>query len=357
MTTLPSVPFPFTFHGTVQDVSGVVSVQYRIDDGEFANVDNISGDWTVWEKKEVPLLEGEHNLTIEARDTHQTTQSLQFLISVRTPFEPTAIDQVFEPTTYLRELLGFASRQIMIAGATTGPTAQNFADRFFQPFDKLTVATNYEQAVHLVHQARIAVEVLRRQIQPAVPPVINRRFRSAAYQALLRELGTSHEELRLARVADAATRRALAARIGIEIEPPRPDRLDRITFLPDDITDAELETLFGYRSTTTADPLQPPRASPTFLVLNARNIERVCKHERADIRPSFPLLPNWEDDRNVWPSPPVCDHADAGTRGTVAAPEYLLHGPVRHRAAGPDCVVRVPSSRVVEYHSRATTGL
>ena len=40
-----------------------------------------------------------------------------------------------------------------------------------------------------------------------------------------------------------------------------------------------------------------------LLVLSAGNTERVCKQERADIRPSSPLLPNWEDDRNVWPSP------------------------------------------------------
>lgn len=57
-----------------------------------------------------------------------------------------------------------------------------------------------------------------------------------------------------------------------------------------------------------------------ILVLSARNTERVCNEERPDIRPSCPLLPNWEDVRDARPSTQVCDQAHARARGAAAAP-------------------------------------
>jgi hypothetical protein len=282
----PTLPYRLALRGAARDMgSGVASVQSRLDDGAFANVDNLSGDWAQWAKA-IDLPAGQYHLTVQATDTVGNAASQSFDISVRTPFEPTDVDQAFAPTTYLRELLDFAKRQIKIGATGAGPSAQVLAARFFQPFDQLTVAKAYEQAVRPVHQARIAVEVLRHTLSPAAPPDIDQRFRAAAYQALLRELGTSYEELRLARVADAKTRRALAGRIGIEIEDPRPDRLDQMTFLPDAITDAQLESLFGYRSTTPADPLQPPGASPTFLLWQIGALRNVWQRDDAQARDS-----------------------------------------------------------------------
>src|SRR5262249_44816768 len=100
-----------------------------------------------------------------------------------------------------------------------------------------------------------------------------------------RELGTSSEELRLVRVADDATRRALAARIGIELEGPRPDRLDQITLVPADVTNEKLEDLFGYRSTaSTADPLQPPRPRPAVLAWQFSAIRSAWQRDDARTR-------------------------------------------------------------------------
>jgi hypothetical protein len=92
-----------------------------------------------------------------------------------------------------------------------------------------------------------------------------------------------------------------------------------------------------------------------LLVPNARNTERVCHEQRPDIRQSFPLLPNWEDCRHARPSAQVCDHTDAGARGAVAAPQYLLHGAVRHRAASADPLAGAPPSTVAECHHRPTS--
>jgi hypothetical protein len=288
VVTSPSVRFPLFVHGTAFDASGVASVQYKLDTAPFANVDNLTGDWARWEKT-IPLDEGERRLIIKAVDTRGATASEDFTISVRTPFEPTPVEQAFAPTTYLRELLAFATRQIKI-GEGPGPTPLVLAGRFFQPFDGLTTSSLFEQAVMPVHQSRIAIEVLRRRISTATPTEIDRRFRSAAYQALLRELGTSHEELRLARVADAKTRLALAARLGIEV----PDRLDQITFLPDEITDAQLEQLFGYRSTAPDDPLQPPGAGATLLTWQLDALRNAWKRDdvqtRDTIDGSLPII-------------------------------------------------------------------
>ena len=91
-----------------------------------------------------------------------------------------------------------------------------------------------------------------------MPAELDQRFRARAYEMVLRELGTSSEEVRLSRTADDATRQSLANRLGIGLEGSRPDRLDAITIAPDEITDSELEQLFGYRSTNPSDPLAIP---------------------------------------------------------------------------------------------------
>ncbi|HEU4390026.1 MAG TPA: neuraminidase-like domain-containing protein, partial [Blastocatellia bacterium] len=265
VTVGPSGIFRLHLSGTARDSgSGISIVRIHARDPQPITADNPNGNWFPW-SKDIDLPPGEYTITVDAFDTHNAVTSKQASISVKEPFEPTDIDQAFATTTYLRELLAFAKRQIKIGTTGTGPSAEVLAARFFQPFDRLITSAAFEQAVLPVNRARIAVEVLRRALNQAVPAEIDQRFRGAAYEALMLELGTSHEELRLARVADAATRRALAARIGIEIADPRPDHLDQMTIQPDLINAAQLETLFGYRSTSAADPLQPPAAGATFL--------------------------------------------------------------------------------------------
>jgi hypothetical protein len=83
--TAVSLPYQLALRGTARDVgSGIGSVQYRVDGGPFAIVHNVSGDWTTWAET-IDLSAGEHTLTIEARDTHQTPTSQQRVISVKNP--------------------------------------------------------------------------------------------------------------------------------------------------------------------------------------------------------------------------------------------------------------------------------
>ena len=78
------------------------------------------------------------------------------------------------------------TRLLRIGASATGPTPQILADRFLQPFGKLTAAASYEQAVRPIHQARIAVEVLRRQVSATATARLDRDSRAASYRAILR---------------------------------------------------------------------------------------------------------------------------------------------------------------------------
>ena len=114
-------------------------------------------------------------------------------------------------------------------------------ETFYQPFGDLP--TDCAAVQTMVRQARICCEVLRGYLG-ANPPaaaqanalaVAEKIYLLAAYQALLAGLGTSADEVRLATVADPATRSALAGRLGLTIDPygaGRPDVLDQLLLAP-----------------------------------------------------------------------------------------------------------------------------
>ncbi len=251
-------PGLLTLSGTAQDVgSGVSVVQYQIGSSSYAATDNITGDWSQW-RKTLNLPAGEYLIKIQAIDKFRNSKTKELNISVRTPFQPTNAELAFAPVTYLQELavgeFSFAKRWIKIGSTGLGPTAQDLTHRFYQPFDRLTLANHYERATKQVHQTRIAVEVLRERLRQI----------NAVYEALLLQFGTSQEELRAARIADEATRRALAERLGLGVESARPDRLDQITLMPDQVTETKLKQLFGLEITND-DPLLPMNAGAEVL--------------------------------------------------------------------------------------------
>ena len=119
-------------------------------------------------------------------------------------------------------------------------------------------------------QVRLCIDVLRRYLAAhgaSVPADAEAAYRQAAYAAVLRQLGTSSEDMRLARVADEPTRTALANRLGIALARFRPDRLDQLLFQPADLTEAALKTFFGFEETTIkplVDSLLPEPALLTW---------------------------------------------------------------------------------------------
>jgi len=86
-------------------------------------------------------------------------------------------------------------------------------------------------------------------------PMINlvqaeRKYRWTAYKMLLNRVGTSFDEIRLARTATDKDRQGLADRIGIPISTPRPDNLDALLLDDSTLNEAKLEEIFGLVDTT-----------------------------------------------------------------------------------------------------------
>jgi hypothetical protein len=75
-------------------------------------------------------------------------------------------------------------------------------------------------------------------------------YLKTAYAALLGRLGTSYDELRLARGASPGVRQAIADRLGIDLGSSRPDHLDGAFMDPGIVTEAWLEQVFGLVDTT-----------------------------------------------------------------------------------------------------------
>ena len=125
------------------------------------------------------------------------------------------------------------------------------------------------------------------------PPPPNELDRLSIDPAVLVGIGTSHDELRLARGADSGVRSALATRLGIRLTPPPPDELDQLMLDPASVTGHALEQLFGLRDTDITQPNL--RSSATALLLQWREIALSLTWAEADHSPTaadrvFPVL-------------------------------------------------------------------
>jgi hypothetical protein len=100
-------------------------------------------------------------------------------------------------------------------------------------------------------------------------------YRQAAYHTLLNRLGTSYEEIRLARGADEETRKALANRLGLDSDAARVGRLDMLMLRPEEITEAALEKRFGLADTS-RDPLVA-RPLPDLLTWRLEHLRTLWK--------------------------------------------------------------------------------
>jgi hypothetical protein len=116
-----TLPERVTFHGTATPAPGlaIVAVQFCIDDGALALVDDLTGNWAQWSKT-IDLPAETYKLTVVATDTRLAKDTKVRSFVVRVPYEPTQIEQAFAPTTYLRELLTFAKRWIRIGVSPEG---------------------------------------------------------------------------------------------------------------------------------------------------------------------------------------------------------------------------------------------
>ena len=309
--------------GTATDISGIAGVQYvtQLDtdpESPRRTVDSITGPNTqvTWSVANLDFPLGRTRITFFAADTRGNEGSATVFVSVRTTIPPAPVGLAFESTTYLGELLGLASRHLRLGGGTTAPSVADVAARLTQPLAGIVAPASHPEAILEVSQPRLAVEVLRSQFTTTAPPAgLERDHRFAVYQELLAAIGTDFQELRLARGPDASTRAALAARIGVLLTPNRPDRLDQLLLDPASLTEAQLETLFGYRSTVPDDLTHP---HPTaLLLLWQRDAQReqwfqADKRDRDRPAGALPVI-----------DPDLVDDADFVLRNTTN-PGYVL---------------------------------
>lgn len=243
---------PVTLAGTVSDaLSGLSTVEWDLNGQNQYSPANFGGG--TWNAAVTLPSAGDHTITVRARDQkgNETVRSVH--LSVAVTFDPADPQNVVSLASYLGDLLDYSG--VRAKSSSGGPTLTRplLAGTFHQPFDELTDPSLTAVTDEAVPQVRVAVEVLRRYFTDqnlTLPPADESAFLWEAYTAVLRRLGTSYDEVRLARVADAETREALAARLGLALAPARPDHLDELVLDPVGISEDDLETLFGLRKTS-----------------------------------------------------------------------------------------------------------
>ena len=176
-------------------------------------------------------------------------------------------EAVVSPIAYLADLLDYAVDHVQNGGAAISLPFLN--EQFHQRFGELLASCT--EANEQVRQVRLCIEVLRRYLgnRPLADATKEQKlsaaekaYRLEAYTTLLNRLGTSYEEVRLAKNAGQAERDALAERLGFELDPshagsPRNDQLDQLLLDPEaqdpqvsGLTEEALEGLFGLVDTT-----------------------------------------------------------------------------------------------------------
>ncbi|HEX5717865.1 MAG TPA: hypothetical protein VF179_17030, partial [Thermoanaerobaculia bacterium] len=215
------------------------------------------------------------------------------------------------PLAYLAALLDYTLTHLRNESGSVDLATLD--DTLHQPFGDLPTAG--EAVDRELRQVRLVVEVLRRYLDPSGPvwPGIpdeqkealaadERSYRQAAYAALLFRLGTSYDELLLARGAEAQARQDLADRLGLD-----PARLDALCLDLATLAEADLEQLFGLADTT-RDPLSEGPAIPAFLAWQLERLrERWRREDWPETEPvgAVPLLdPDLVPADHLVPQPP-----------------------------------------------------
>src|SRR5690348_5467886 len=127
----------------------------------------------------------------------------------------------------------------MAADLDWSPPTANFAARFAFAAD---VDADGQKEIVVAGNTCTQIWVLKYRTGPArwehiqsASAFTGERYESAAYQALLVQLGTSYAEMRLARTMTDTARQQLAARLAIPLRSRQPnvgDRLDQLLVDP-----------------------------------------------------------------------------------------------------------------------------
>lgn len=262
--------------GTAADVhSGVQTVRWRLDGGEPADATPVAQNWSSWnvsariQTPEFGAKAVPHTITIWCIDGVGRQSTKDVRVRVERSFnaeEPTSL------TAYLATLLDFTTKRVKQSELGPLIEEEHLAQTFHQAFGQIRrLPTSHSDRP--VNQLRLCIEILRRYLGSAA--LDETHYRETAYQALLRRLGTSYEEIRLVRGGDSNIRQALADRLNL----PSPDQLDELFLPPDAITEANLERLFGYAVTTTPKLDLTDLPTPAVLMWQLQYLQKQWTHQ------------------------------------------------------------------------------
>ncbi len=202
------------------------------------------------------------------------------------------------PTAYLADLLSYVTSRLLDQGEPV--SLPYLVANYYQPFADLP--TDCAAVETQVRQARICAEVLNSYLQdPAHEPAAAQQqalttatasYLLSTYETLLTGLGTSYDEVRLARAASPADRSSLAGRLGLTVNPyafdPN-DALNQIVLDPSiappgaqALDEATIERIFGLGDTTRNPLSDGPTIGDTTGLIIRWNLDGVTWGRNTD---------------------------------------------------------------------------
>jgi peptidoglycan hydrolase-like protein with peptidoglycan-binding domain len=259
-----------TATGTASSQVPLDRLEFSLDGNAWAPITPLTSPWSF----PVPLTLGPHTLTFTVYDIYGHSQPEQLSVQVALAEDIFAADAI----SYLRALVEFATGPFNASTAriTTDSSQSNnltldlIDQNFYRSIALIPDPVNNGKATETVKTLRVCIEVLRNYISVNSPSdaQLQRLTKeegtvvAAAYRLLLNQLGTSYEELRMARMydrnspQDAKKLSAIADRLGIYLSAGRPDELDELFFdigatpgSPSAVSESVLEQLFGFQDT------------------------------------------------------------------------------------------------------------
>lgn len=237
------------------DQTGVKSVTCILDGSQTFHAKQTAAGSEIWAATVAITTPGRHSIVVSGQDNATPSNAAPltpFTITVAVGYDPQDPTEIFSPLAYLQDLMDFAVHRIAGGNSTTPINRKVLVEAFHQSFEELFI---YRQAAkRSVSQVRLCIEILRKYYDQhglTVPSETEEQYRQIAYKTLLHHLGTSFDEIRLVRAPDTdpKARQGLAIRLGIDLEPVRPDQLDRL-LLDEKMSESDLEKMFGLATTT-----------------------------------------------------------------------------------------------------------
>lgn len=184
-------------------------------------------------------------------------------------------DSAVSPLAYLADLLSYILKNVK--NGNTNVTLPFLEGTFHKPFRELPVSC--EAVEKKVRQVRTCIAALRALLSASSDPggfvqpnpqfdLAYRSYRNVTYQTLLERLGSSFEELRRLQPAgetftpselEELDRQSAAERLGIQVV-NLVDLFRDIHATPSEVTEENLEQIFGFKDTTN-NPLEEPPSS------------------------------------------------------------------------------------------------